>query len=84
MTQNGDTPLHYAVNRKDWHVIEQLVRAGANPRAANNEGVRPLDRADPITRLRVRQVLNDMSWLARALPLPLSLAHSIIRHKYRS
>ena len=60
------------------------MRAGADLRAANNEGVRPLDRAEPITRRHLRSVLDDMSRLARALPLPLSVAHSIIGHKYRS
>jgi ankyrin repeat protein len=36
--KTGDTALHVSARRGDWHRVEQLIRAGADLAARNNEG----------------------------------------------
>uniref|UniRef100_A0ABD2W7Q3 Uncharacterized protein n=1 Tax=Trichogramma kaykai TaxID=54128 RepID=A0ABD2W7Q3_9HYME len=40
--QWGNTPLHFAVNRNQKELVEFLLRRGANPSLANEEGSTPL------------------------------------------
>src|SRR5205807_2274984 len=39
---DGSTALEWAVQRDDAHMVDALIRAGANVRAANAFGVQPL------------------------------------------
>ena len=39
---DGATALHWAVYREDAELVDMLIRAGANVKAANREGVTPL------------------------------------------
>ena len=41
-TDDGVTPLHWAVYRDDVRAVDRLIAMGANVRAANREGVTPL------------------------------------------
>ncbi len=41
----GNTPLHYAVNRKDKDEILRLLKAGADPYLPNDDGETPMSRA---------------------------------------
>lgn len=42
---DGTTPLHWAVRANDVDAVQRLLRAGANPDAANRYGVTPLSLA---------------------------------------
>lgn len=42
---DGTTPLHWAVRANDVEAVQHLLRAGANPDAANRYGVTPLSLA---------------------------------------
>ncbi|HSP68342.1 MAG TPA: ankyrin repeat domain-containing protein, partial [Bryobacteraceae bacterium] len=42
---DGTTPLHWAVRGNDVDAVQRLLRAGANPDAANRYGVTPLSLA---------------------------------------
>jgi ankyrin repeat protein len=42
---DGTTPLHWAVRANDLDAAQRLIRAGANPDAANRYGVTPLSLA---------------------------------------
>ena len=39
---DGTTALHWAANRDDPELVDLLIRAGANAKAANRYGVMPL------------------------------------------
>ena len=39
---DGTTPLHWAVDRDRPDIVQMLIRAGANVKAANRYGVTPL------------------------------------------
>jgi uncharacterized protein len=39
---DGTTPLHWAVDREQTEIVQMLIRAGANVKAANRYGVTPL------------------------------------------
>jgi len=42
---DGTTPLHWAVRANDLNAVQQLLKTGANPDAANRYGVTPLSLA---------------------------------------
>ena len=45
-TEDRTTPLHYAVATNNEALIELMVKSGANPLAADKEGIRPVDLAN--------------------------------------
>jgi uncharacterized protein len=42
---DGTTPLHWAAHRGDLQAVKQLLKAGADPRQANDYGATPLSEA---------------------------------------
>ena len=44
--KDGTTPLHAAVRAKSLPLVQALVRAGADPRAANAAGLTPAQAAE--------------------------------------
>lgn len=58
---DNDTPLHDAVNNSFQHIVELLLKHGANPLLSNKKGERPLDVAEDedIRKLMQREVVSS-------------------------
>jgi ankyrin repeat protein len=54
----GNTALHYAFQKGQELVVEELMRWGANPRKANNEGKKPAEIAQKLSNETTLNILN--------------------------
>ena len=60
--KNGDTPLHLAVQRGDYDIIQLLLDNGADITIKNKKGISPYDLADKDMRLafNLEDIYNNL------------------------